>query len=188
MIVQKLSYSFIFNGGGVGENGIISDRYFQYNWCFYISPLTYLYCTGYVEDSCSTYEACYLASIDLGSGLWGSSLWYKGSVNIFEMIKQTNINKCICAPTHMHNLLHLWWTLFYSKYFSLWVSPCLWKCAWPVFLHAAGNFHWTVEDVAKSIVCMMMSGPCLTGYTQVLSLSLSLWSINLYFFILSDSF
>lgn len=92
----------------------------------------------------------------------------------FEMIKQTNINKCICAPTHMHNLLHLWRTLFYSKYFSLWVSPCLWKCAWPVFLHAAGNFHWTVEDVAKSIVCMMMSGPCLTGYTQVLSLSFSL--------------
>ena len=31
----------------------------------------------------------------------------------------------------------------------------------------SGNFHWTVEDVAKSIVCMIMSGPCLTGYTQV---------------------
>ena len=31
----------------------------------------------------------------------------------------------------------------------------------------SGNFHWTPEDVAKSIVCMIMSGPCLTGYTQV---------------------
>lgn len=31
----------------------------------------------------------------------------------------------------------------------------------------SGNFHWTVEDVAKSIICMIMSGPCLTGYTQV---------------------
>ena len=30
-----------------------------------------------------------------------------------------------------------------------------------------GNFHWNVKDVAKSIVCMMMSGPFLTGYTQV---------------------
>ncbi|KAG5553089.1 hypothetical protein RHGRI_011077 [Rhododendron griersonianum] len=32
-----------------------------------------------------------------------------------------------------------------------------------------GNFHWTVDDVAKSLVCMMMSGPCLTGYTQTLN-------------------
>jgi len=31
----------------------------------------------------------------------------------------------------------------------------------------AGNFDWTLEDVAKSIVCMLMSGPFLTGYTQV---------------------
>lgn len=36
------------------------------------------------------------------------------------------------------------------------------------FFHVAGNFHWTPEDIAKSIVCMMMSGPFLTGYTQVL--------------------
>ncbi|KAK6943153.1 UbiA prenyltransferase family, partial [Dillenia turbinata] len=34
---------------------------------------------------------------------------------------------------------------------------------------ASGNFHWTLEDVAKSIVCMLMSGPCLTGYTQTLN-------------------
>ncbi|KAL1199797.1 WEB family protein [Cardamine amara subsp. amara] len=32
----------------------------------------------------------------------------------------------------------------------------------------SGNFHWTPEDVAKSILCMMMSGPCLTGYTQLM--------------------
>lgn len=31
----------------------------------------------------------------------------------------------------------------------------------------AGNFEWNFEDVAKSIMCMMMSGPFLTGYTQV---------------------
>ncbi|KAI9077785.1 hypothetical protein K1719_040271 [Acacia pycnantha] len=33
-------------------------------------------------------------------------------------------------------------------------------------VHMTGNFHWNFEDVAKSIVCMMMSGPFLTGYTQ----------------------
>lgn len=36
------------------------------------------------------------------------------------------------------------------------------------FCHVAGNFHWNLEDVAKSILCMSMSGPFLTGYTQVL--------------------
>ncbi|KAK1311953.1 hypothetical protein QJS10_CPA07g01137 [Acorus calamus] len=34
---------------------------------------------------------------------------------------------------------------------------------------ASGNFHWNIEDVTKSILCMMMSGPCLTGYTQTLN-------------------
>ncbi|KAK4483782.1 hypothetical protein RD792_010986, partial [Penstemon davidsonii] len=34
---------------------------------------------------------------------------------------------------------------------------------------ASGNFHWTGENVAKSIVCMIMSGPCLTGYTQTIN-------------------
>ncbi|XP_075512476.1 chlorophyll synthase, chloroplastic-like isoform X2 [Primulina tabacum] len=34
---------------------------------------------------------------------------------------------------------------------------------------ASGNFNWTFEDVAKSVVCMIMSGPCLTGYTQTLN-------------------
>lgn len=31
---------------------------------------------------------------------------------------------------------------------------------------ASGNFTWTPENVAKSMVCMFMSGPLLTGYTQ----------------------
>ncbi|KAK4268574.1 hypothetical protein QN277_025208 [Acacia crassicarpa] len=34
---------------------------------------------------------------------------------------------------------------------------------------ASGHFHWNLEDVAKSFVCMMMSGPFLTGYTQTLN-------------------
>ncbi|XLU46071.1 hypothetical protein S245_040885, partial [Arachis hypogaea] len=39
---------------------------------------------------------------------------------------------------------------------------------WGVVCRAAafGNFHWTIEDVAKSIVCMLMSALFLTGYTQ----------------------
>ncbi|KAG7033765.1 Chlorophyll synthase, chloroplastic, partial [Cucurbita argyrosperma subsp. argyrosperma] len=32
-----------------------------------------------------------------------------------------------------------------------------------------GNFHWNFEDVAKSITCMLMSGPFLTGYTQTIN-------------------
>lgn len=32
---------------------------------------------------------------------------------------------------------------------------------------ASGQFEWTPEDVAKSLLCMVMSGPLLTGYTQV---------------------
>ncbi|KAI0497370.1 hypothetical protein KFK09_020593 [Dendrobium nobile] len=32
-----------------------------------------------------------------------------------------------------------------------------------------GNFHWNIDDVAKSVACMMMSGPFLTGYTQTLN-------------------
>ncbi|KAL6998441.1 Transferase of alkyl or aryl groups [Sarracenia purpurea var. burkii] len=51
-------------------------------------------------------------------------------------------------------------------------KPVTWPpLVWGVVCGAAasGNFHWTLEDVAKSIVCMMMSGPCLTGYTQTLN-------------------
>lgn len=32
---------------------------------------------------------------------------------------------------------------------------------------ASGAFTWTPENVAKSLLCMVMSGPLLTGYTQV---------------------
>ncbi|KAK6943150.1 UbiA prenyltransferase family [Dillenia turbinata] len=51
-------------------------------------------------------------------------------------------------------------------------KPVTWPpLVWGVVCGAAasGNFHWTLEDVAKSIVCMLMSGPCLTGYTQTLN-------------------
>jgi chlorophyll synthase len=51
-------------------------------------------------------------------------------------------------------------------------KPVTWPpLVWGVVCGAAasGNFHWTVDDVAKSFVCMMMSGPCLTGYTQTLN-------------------
>ncbi|KAI4328712.1 hypothetical protein L6164_021046 [Bauhinia variegata] len=51
-------------------------------------------------------------------------------------------------------------------------KPVTWPpLVWGVVCGAAasGNFHWTRDDIAKSIVCMMMSGPCLTGYTQTLN-------------------
>lgn len=34
---------------------------------------------------------------------------------------------------------------------------------------ASGNFEWTPENVAKSLLCMVMSGPLLTGYTQTIN-------------------
>ncbi|KAL5720995.1 hypothetical protein ACHQM5_013608 [Ranunculus cassubicifolius] len=52
------------------------------------------------------------------------------------------------------------------------MKPVTWPpLVWGVLCGAAasGNFEWNVESVAKSIVCMMMSGPCLTGYTQTLN-------------------
>ncbi|KAK8947328.1 hypothetical protein KSP39_PZI006684 [Platanthera zijinensis] len=51
-------------------------------------------------------------------------------------------------------------------------KPVTWPpLVWGVVCGAAasGNFHWSPDDVAKSIVCMIMSGPCLTGYTQTLN-------------------
>ncbi|XVE97111.1 hypothetical protein REPUB_Repub02eG0282500 [Reevesia pubescens] len=51
-------------------------------------------------------------------------------------------------------------------------KPVTWPpLVWGIVCGAAasGNFHWTPEDVAKSILCMIMSGPCLTGYTQTLN-------------------
>jgi chlorophyll/bacteriochlorophyll a synthase len=32
---------------------------------------------------------------------------------------------------------------------------------------ASGQFTWTPDNVGKSVLCMFMSGPLLTGYTQV---------------------
>ncbi|RZC90707.1 hypothetical protein C5167_028540 [Papaver somniferum] len=52
------------------------------------------------------------------------------------------------------------------------MKPVTWPpLIWGVVCGAAasGNFHWGVEDVAKSILCMIMSGPCLTGYTQTIN-------------------
>ncbi|KAL0291668.1 UNVERIFIED_CONTAM: Chlorophyll synthase, chloroplastic [Sesamum calycinum] len=37
------------------------------------------------------------------------------------------------------------------------------------FFYVPQNFQWTLEDVAKAVVCMIMSGPCLTGYTQTIN-------------------
>ncbi len=34
---------------------------------------------------------------------------------------------------------------------------------------ASGQFTWTPEHVAQSAVCMLMSGPFLTGYTQTIN-------------------
>eukprot|EP00884_Botryococcus_braunii_P022579 jgi/Botrbrau1/9004/Bobra.0148s0107.1 len=34
---------------------------------------------------------------------------------------------------------------------------------------ASGNFTWTLDNVGKSLVCMIMSGPFLTGYTQTIN-------------------
>ncbi|KAJ1700198.1 hypothetical protein LUZ63_008710 [Rhynchospora breviuscula] len=51
-------------------------------------------------------------------------------------------------------------------------KPVTWPpLVWGVVCGAAasGNFHWNLEDVAKAILCMIMSGPCLTGYTQTLN-------------------
>ncbi|GAB2278073.1 hypothetical protein Dimus_012770 [Dionaea muscipula] len=51
-------------------------------------------------------------------------------------------------------------------------KPVTWPpLVWGVVCGAAasGNFQWTLDDVLKSLVCMVMSGPCLTGYTQTLN-------------------
>lgn len=51
-------------------------------------------------------------------------------------------------------------------------KPVTWvPLIWGVLCGAAasGNFEWTPEDVAKSVACMMLSGPFLTGYTQTMN-------------------
>lgn len=34
---------------------------------------------------------------------------------------------------------------------------------------ASGGFTWTIENVLKSMVTMVMAGPFLTGYTQTIN-------------------
>lgn len=51
-------------------------------------------------------------------------------------------------------------------------KPVTWvPLIWGVLCGAAasGHFEWTGEDVAKSLVCMFLSGPLLTGYTQTMN-------------------
>lgn len=52
------------------------------------------------------------------------------------------------------------------------MKPVTWiPLIWGVLCGAAasGNFEWTPDNVAKSLLCMVMSGPLLTGYTQTIN-------------------
>ncbi len=52
------------------------------------------------------------------------------------------------------------------------MKPVTWiPLMWGVLCGAAssGRFTWTVENVAVSLACMLMSGPLLTGYTQTIN-------------------
>jgi len=49
------------------------------------------------------------------------------------------------------------------------MKPVTWvPLIWGVLCGAAasGEFTWTAENVGKALLCMSMSGPLLTGYTQ----------------------
>lgn len=51
-------------------------------------------------------------------------------------------------------------------------KPVTWiPLIWGVLCGAAasGSFRWVPEDVGKSLLCMVMSGPLLTGYTQTIN-------------------
>ncbi|KAK9808626.1 hypothetical protein WJX72_000823 [[Myrmecia] bisecta] len=51
-------------------------------------------------------------------------------------------------------------------------KPVTWvPLIWGVLCGAAasGQFEWTPDNVAKSLLCMTMSGPFLTGYTQTIN-------------------
>ena len=51
-------------------------------------------------------------------------------------------------------------------------KPVTWvPLVWGVLCGAAasGQFEWTPDNVAKSALCMVMSGPLLTGYTQTIN-------------------
>lgn len=52
------------------------------------------------------------------------------------------------------------------------MKPVTWvPLIWGVTCGAAasGHFVWSVEDVEKSLACMLLAGPLLTGYTQVIN-------------------
>lgn len=52
------------------------------------------------------------------------------------------------------------------------MKPITWiPLMWGILCGAAssGNYHWVLEDVLKSATCMLMAGPLLTGYTQILN-------------------
>jgi chlorophyll/bacteriochlorophyll a synthase len=52
------------------------------------------------------------------------------------------------------------------------MKPITWiPLIWGVVCGAAssGEFTWTIENVLKSALCMLMSGPFLTGYTQTIN-------------------
>ncbi|GJP45227.1 hypothetical protein CLOM_g10813 [Closterium sp. NIES-68] len=51
-------------------------------------------------------------------------------------------------------------------------KPVTWvPLIWGVLCGAAasGNFEWTLKDVSMAVVCMFLSGPLLTGYTQTMN-------------------
>lgn len=99
-----------------------------------------------MEDPSSAHEACNLASISVGSSLWSCCFWYSCA----SVVKLSNF-LTFCSSLFQNTRASHIPLINSEENFNI-----------------AGNFHWNFEDVAKSIVCMMMSGPFLTGYTQVL--------------------
>ncbi|MFM6107024.1 MAG: UbiA family prenyltransferase, partial [Sphaerospermopsis kisseleviana] len=52
------------------------------------------------------------------------------------------------------------------------MKPITWiPLIWGVVCGAAssGNYTWTLENVLKAALCMLLSGPLLTGYTQTIN-------------------
>ncbi|MFN9061719.1 MAG: chlorophyll synthase ChlG, partial [Pseudanabaena sp.] len=52
------------------------------------------------------------------------------------------------------------------------MKPITWiPLMWGVLCGAAssGDFTWSIENVFRSLLCMLMSGPLLTGYTQTIN-------------------
>ncbi|MBE9012049.1 chlorophyll synthase ChlG [Pseudanabaenaceae cyanobacterium LEGE 13415] len=52
------------------------------------------------------------------------------------------------------------------------MKPITWiPLMWGILCGAAssGNYHWALEDVLKSAACMLLAGPLLTGYTQIMN-------------------